>query len=147
MWTVLEWAAHWIIGWGGIGALVSALAWVAWFFCPPVPGKQVLLHIAVVATVITVAATYFFTKGYSDGVTVTTEQWDAANERAKIAAKARDEAIAAITAERVRLDTQDLQKQAEDLQKQVDDYAKQLAGSKNGACILTDDDIKRLRKF
>lgn len=67
-----NWLSNWIIGWGGIGALVSIAAWLLWYFTPAIllNFKSLLLHIAVGATVFTIASTYFFTNGYNIGYRV-----------------------------------------------------------------------------
>jgi hypothetical protein len=62
---VWNWIVDWIIGWGGIGALVSIGLWAAWYFSPI--AKTQLLHAAVVATAITASGTYIFTHGYNAG--------------------------------------------------------------------------------
>lgn len=140
-----DWIVAWLFGWGGIGAIVCAVAWAAWIFSPLF--KTQLLQIAIAVTLFTLASTYFFTKGYDAGVAEITAQWDAANTKAKIAANARDDAIAADTETKVKQATDELQRQADDLQGRISDYVAQLAASKIGACVLTDDDVRRLRGF
>jgi len=146
---VWNWIWEWVFGWGGLGAVVSVAAWALWYFMPEISPKfkALLLHIAVAVTLFTVASTYFFTKGYDDGTAVITKQWDAANAKAVQDAKNRDAAIAVETAKRVQQVTSEIQIQADDLQKKVDVYEEQLKASKAGVCILTDDDIRRLRGF
>src|ERR1017187_8402355 len=82
---VWNWFTHWIIGWGGIGALVSAIAWALWFFCPAalLTYKSQLLHIAIAATVFTFASGYFYTSGYNKGYQVAINQVAAQNKEAK----------------------------------------------------------------
>lgn len=138
-----NWIVSWIIGWGGIGALVSIVAWLLWYTLR----TQLLLHIAIAATVFTIASSYFFTKGYDEGVALITAQWDAANAKAVKYAKARDDSIATDTDAKVKQATDDLQKQADDLKGKVDAYEKDIAAIKGGTCALTDDDVQRLRKF
>jgi len=141
---------HWIyseiFGWGGIGAIVAALAWVLWFFTPAllVTYKSQLLHIAIAATVFTVAQSYFFTTGYSAGEAECKGRWDAANVKAANDAAKRDQDIASDAAARVQAATNELQQQTDALQRQVDDYVKQLSTRKGGDCPLTADDIDRL---
>lgn len=81
---IWHWITNWIIGWGGIGALVSAAAWALWFFCPAalLTYKSQLLHIAIAATVFTFASTYFFTNGYNKGYAVAINQVAAKNREA-----------------------------------------------------------------
>lgn len=84
-----HWITSWIIGWGGIGALVSAAAWALWFFCPAflLTYKSQLLHIAIAATVATLASGYFFTHGYNKGYAVAINQIAAKNKEASDAVK------------------------------------------------------------
>jgi hypothetical protein len=65
--SILHWIYNWILGWGGIGAVVSIILWAAWYFSPI--AKPQLLHGAIIATVITATSTYVYTKGYNDGRT------------------------------------------------------------------------------
>jgi hypothetical protein len=62
---ILDYIIKWIIGWGGIGALISVALWAAWYFSPL--AKTALLHAAVVVTAITVGGTFISAKFYADG--------------------------------------------------------------------------------
>lgn len=62
---IVHWITGWIVGWGGVGALVSLGLWVAWYLSPL--AKPQLLHAAVVATAVTLTSTYVFTLGYNKG--------------------------------------------------------------------------------
>lgn len=62
---VWNWIVTWVLGWGGVGAVVSIALWVFWWFSPVF--KTQLLHAAVAATAFTIAATVFFTRGYDAG--------------------------------------------------------------------------------
>ena len=84
-----HWFTNWVIGWGGIGALVSAAAWALWFFCPAVllTYKSQLLHIAIAATVFTFASGYFFTSGYNTGYATAINHIASQNKEASDAVK------------------------------------------------------------
>lgn len=60
-----NWILSWLIGWGGTGTVVCIVAWLAWYFSPVF--KAQLLHVAIGATIFTVASTYFFSSGYDKG--------------------------------------------------------------------------------
>jgi hypothetical protein len=84
-----HWVTNWVIGWGGLGALLSLIAWALWFFCPTVPAldkilpyKAQLLHIAIGLTIFTVCSTHFFTSGYNKGYAVAINQVAAKNQEA-----------------------------------------------------------------
>lgn len=62
---IWHWIVGWIIGWGGLGLLISVGLWAAWYFSPI--AKTQLLHAAIVATAITISSTYVYTKGYNNG--------------------------------------------------------------------------------
>jgi hypothetical protein len=64
-----NWLYNWIIGLGGIGALISIAAWLLWYFTPSFlsGSKNTILHVAVVATAITVASTYLSAHYYDFG--------------------------------------------------------------------------------
>lgn len=141
---------HWIynevFGWGGIGAIIATIAWVLWFFTPAllVTYKQQLLHIAVAATVFTVAQGYFFTTGYNAGEAECKGRWDAANIKAEKDKQDLAKSIAAEAEARVKAAQEELQKQSDSFQRQIDDYETRLATRKGGDCPLTDDDVKQL---
>jgi hypothetical protein len=82
---VWHWIVNWIIGWGGIGALISAGLWVAWYFSPL--AKPQLLHAAIIATAVTVSATYFFTNGYNTGYATAINHIASQNKEASDAVK------------------------------------------------------------
>ena len=63
--AVGHWIYNWILGWGGIGALVSVGLWAAWYVSPL--AKTQLLHAAVTATGITLASTYLSAHYYAQG--------------------------------------------------------------------------------
>ena len=79
-----HWIYNWILGWGGLGAVVSIAAWAAWFFTPAflLPIKSLLLHIAVGATIFTFTSSYFYTKGYNTGYAVAIHAVAAQDQRA-----------------------------------------------------------------
>jgi hypothetical protein len=64
---IWDWFVGWIIGWGGIGALISVGLWALWYFMPVPTLKATALHAAVIATAITISGTYIFTDGYNKG--------------------------------------------------------------------------------
>lgn len=80
-----HWVVTWIIGWGGVGALVSVGLWVAWYFSPL--AKTQLLHAAIIATAVTISATYFYTSGYNTGYTTALNQVASQNKEASDAVK------------------------------------------------------------
>jgi hypothetical protein len=73
---IWHWITSWIIGWGGIGAIIAAIAWVLWFLTPAIliDYKSQLLHIAIGATVFAFASAYFYTNGYKTGYQVAINQ-------------------------------------------------------------------------
>ena len=143
------WIVNWIIGWGGLGALISAGLWLLWFFCPAflLTYKSQLLHAAIIATTITASATYFFTQGYNAGESECGARWDAANIKAAKDAKARDDAIAFLAKSEMQKANDDLQAQADDLQKKVEEYEKETKTRVGGNCPITQPDIDRLRSI
>lgn len=62
---IWNWVLSWVFGWGGIAAVVCIAAWITWFLSPLF--KAQLLHVAIGATIFTVASTYFFSSGYDKG--------------------------------------------------------------------------------
>src|SRR5262249_53575373 len=64
------WFSSWVLGWGGIGGAISIAAWVLWYFTPGFlqDNKNILLHVAVAATVATLASTYISASEYRRGV-------------------------------------------------------------------------------
>lgn len=84
-----HWFTSWVIGWGGIGALVAFAAWALWYFTPTflLESKHVILQIAIAATVFTLASTYFYTSGYNAGYRVAINQVAAKNKEASDAVK------------------------------------------------------------
>lgn len=62
---IWNWIVSWLLGWGGVGALVTAGAWAAWFFSPVL--KMQLLQVAIGVTAFTIASTFFFSRGYESG--------------------------------------------------------------------------------
>lgn len=142
---------HWLYGalvsWGGIGAVIAAIAWVLWFITPAflITYKSQLLHIAIAATVFTAAYTYAFTTGYNAGEAECKARWDAANiqiekDKAKLA---KD--IAAEADKKVDETNAELERRSESFQREIDDYKAQLEDRKDGLCPLSSDDLKRLR--
>jgi hypothetical protein len=85
LYEIWHWITSWIIGLGGIGALVAAIAWALWFFCPAIllDYKSQLLHIAIGATVFALASSYFYTHGYKVGYQVAINQVAAKTQEAK----------------------------------------------------------------
>ena len=77
---VWNWIVNWIFGWGGLGGLISVALWAAWYFSPL--AKQQLLHAAIIATAVTISATYFFTSGYNTGYATAINQVAAKNKEA-----------------------------------------------------------------
>ena len=141
------WIYNEVFSWGGIGAIVAAAAWAAWFFTPAllVTYKHQLLNIAIATTVFTVAQAYFFSTGYNAGEAECKGRWDAANlkvvqEKAELATNIRKEAEAKVKAAQV-----ELQKQADSFQKQIDNYEKKLATTQGGSCPLDANDLNQLR--
>jgi hypothetical protein len=141
------WIYSEIFSWGGVGAVIAAVAWCLWFFCPAVllTYKSQLLHIAIGATVFVVAQAYFFTTGYSAGEAECKSRWDAANikveqEKSDLAKSIADQADA-----RVKEANDALQKQSDSFQVKIDEYNKTLASRQGGSCPLSTDDLKQLR--
>lgn len=79
------WFTSWVIGWGGLAALATVIAWAAWWLSPAF--KPQLLHLAVGLTIFTVASSYFFTtgfeSGYSSAISAIARDDEAAVERVK----------------------------------------------------------------
>lgn len=80
-----HWITNWIIGWGGVGGLVCVGLWAAWYFSPL--AKQQLLHAAIIATAVTISATYFFTSGYNTGYATAINHIASQNKEASDAVK------------------------------------------------------------
>ena len=65
---------NYVFGLGGIGAVVSVAAWLLWYFTPALlaGSKTTILHVAIVATALTVANTYlsshYFKLGYQTAI-------------------------------------------------------------------------------
>lgn len=80
-----HWLTSWVIGWGGVGAIVTIAAWVLWYFTPAFlsESRTVLFNVAIGATVFTFASTYFFTNGYNAGYALAINQIAAKNKEAK----------------------------------------------------------------
>lgn len=98
-----HWLWEWVIGWGGVGFLISLAAWALWYFTPSflTGSKSTILQIAIGATLVTVASTYFFSSGYSLGYQVAINQVAARNKEAADAVnKATSQVDACIAAGR-----------------------------------------------
>jgi len=69
-----HWILNWVIGWGGLGAVVSIAAWALWYSTPAflAGSKTAILHVAITATAITFASTYlsahYFNLGYATAI-------------------------------------------------------------------------------
>lgn len=89
LYLIWHWITSWLIGWGGVGALVCAAAWLLWFFCPAMllTYKTQLLYIALGATFFTFASTYFFTSGYNKGYATAINHIASQNKEASDAVK------------------------------------------------------------
>lgn len=84
-----HWLINWVVGWGGIGLVVTIAAWLLWYFTPTFlsESKNVILQVAIGATVFTLASTYFYTNGYNTGYKVAINQVAAKNKEASDAVK------------------------------------------------------------
>lgn len=94
LYMIWHWITSWLIGWGGIGAIVCVAAWLLWFFCPAMllTYKKQLLQIAIAVTAFTFASTYFFTSGFNKGYSTAMHSIAAQDDKAKHDAKdANDE--------------------------------------------------------
>lgn len=143
------WVYSEIFGWGGVGAIVAAVAWGLWFFCPAVllTYKSQLLHTAIGATVFVVAQAYFFTTGYTAGEAECKSRWDAANiqvaqEKADLSKSIADQADA-----KVKEANDELQRQSDSFQVKIDEYNKTLASRQGGSCPLSSNDLMQLRRI
>lgn len=74
LYEIGHWIYNWVVGWGGIGTIISAALWALWFFCPAflITYKTQLFHGALIATGITLASTYmsahYFNQGYQTAI-------------------------------------------------------------------------------
>lgn len=86
---VWHWLTSWVIGWGGIGALVMIASWALWYFTPAflADSKHIILQVAIGATVFTFASTYFYTSGYNTGYRTAINQIASQNKEASDAVK------------------------------------------------------------
>ena len=86
LYEIGHWIWNWLIGYGGIGLIISAALGLLWFFTPAflVTYKTQLFHGFLIATGITLASTYmsahYFNLGYQTAINqVATQNKDATN--------------------------------------------------------------------